>query len=479
MRPYGTGTVEQCRGKFRSRGPALPDKTRPVIGVFDSEEEAHRACDAYALVLAQAKVTMTLRQWGERYLDRRELDQKKRNIRTDRNRWKLHVATSPFADWPLCNIQRRDIKDWLAKLGHVDAQDVKARDPEKRKTTYRRKPRKLSAQTRKHCLNLLRKALDEAVDDELIPSNPAAGVEPPKIGELEFDYLTYEEQLKIERCGADEADILRAKFAWGTGIRQFDQWALKLTDLRLDRTDPDMVFWCHKLEKRVRVPLFGPALDAITRWLALLPEYATENKLGLVFPTPSGCQRQKSKNYGWHKLLAKAGVARPVKWHELRDTCATSLLSGWWGRAWRLEEVKEMLVHSSIEVTERYARLAPAALAQAARETRIAPGRTAEPPQRDICHQSATAALTPSEASQPNLPARHVGLEPTIFGSGGRADREWLRELAGLRGRLMADSMAVIRAQATGDPSAARLALALAEAVLRVCQLELTKEGAA
>ena len=58
-------------------------------------------------------------------------------------------------------------------------------------------------------------------------------------------------------------------FAWGTGIRQYDQWVMKLSDLRLDLPDPDMVILCHKNgprkpPKRIRVQLFGGGLYSAT-----------------------------------------------------------------------------------------------------------------------------------------------------------------------------------------------------------------------
>ena len=47
---------------------------------------------------------------------------------------------------------------------------------------------------------------------------------------------------------------------------------------------------------------------------------------------------------------------RRVRWHDLRHTCATLLLTGaMGGRPWAYEEVKETLGHSSVKFTERYA----------------------------------------------------------------------------------------------------------------------------
>jgi integrase len=65
--------------------------------------------------------------------------------------------------------------------------------------------------------------------------------------------------------------------------------------------------------------------------------------------------------------LERAGIARHVRFHDLRHTCASALLQGFWAPHWvarplRLEEVKEWLGHTSIATTQRYAHLCPEAV---------------------------------------------------------------------------------------------------------------------
>ena len=80
----------------------------------------------------------------------------------------------------------------------------------------------------------------------------------------------------------------------------------------------------------------------------------------------------RSRNFkpNLDRRLEKAGVQRHVRFHDLRHTCASHLISGSWGRAWTLEEVARHLGHSSSAVTRRYAHLCPEGLQRAVRETR-------------------------------------------------------------------------------------------------------------
>jgi site-specific recombinase XerD len=484
MRPHGSGTVDKYRGKFRARGATIPGtNTRPLLGFFATEDEAQAACDAHAVVTTEEGLAcgaITLRALGKRYLDLRELGHAEgqngpaRGIQRDRSRWRCYIEKAPFIDEPVAVLSKAKIKSWLVGLAHQNAVDApRARDPKKRRAVYHRKPRKLSAQTRKHALSLLRKSLDEAVEQGIIAVNPCKGVRPPKVEAAPFDYLSLAEQHAIERCdwrparaGDDaalrgEADKLRAMFSYGTGLRQYDQWTLKLTDLRLGKRNPDIYFFCHKREMMMRAPLFGVALRAIRRWLEILPAYCPKkkNERGLVFPLPSGCQRQKGKQYGWAKLRAAAGIKRPVTWHELRDTCGSSLVSGVWGRAWRLEEVKEMLGHSSVQVTERYAHLAPGLLDRLASETREQSGF-------NLGSEPSPALPAPPKSPVKSGRARQDSdLRPTAPETRGKAGPAL--ELEPAEPRVNPAAVALIQAQARGDLTAAvRIGLDLATALL-------------
>lgn len=391
-RRAGEGSVSPLpSGRVRVR-LTLADGGRVSMTASDADE-AERLRRGALVSLANAELApvgaMTLKVYGPKVLDRRELAGM-RNSRTDRQRWATHIETAPFADWPLADVRPRDVRGWLEALA-------------RKKTSHQSKagqhaPRKLSAQTIKHCLNLLRRICQAAVEDDLLSENPCRDVRPPRVDqrtEEPWAYLSPQEQTALLTCpGIPEAERLIIAFAIGTGLRQGEQWNLELRDLHVDGDDPHVFvrFGSRgkppKNGKTRKVPLFGVALAAARRWLELLPTYATQrqadktrvpfNPESLVFPTARGCRRQHGK-YGrssageqrgtFERALLAAGIERRIRWHDLRHSCASSLVAGWWGRTWRLEEVREVLGHSSIKVTERYAHLAHSALREAAQET--------------------------------------------------------------------------------------------------------------
>jgi integrase len=91
---------------------------------------------------------------------------------------------------------------------------------------------------------------------------------------------------------------------------------------------------------------------------------------GLVFPADDGSPHTKGYDGQWaDRWRAETGTRPEVRFHDLRHTCGASLISGVWGRAWRLEDVQSFLGHESLASTERYAHLAPEGVFAAAAAT--------------------------------------------------------------------------------------------------------------
>lgn len=304
-----------------------------------------------------------LREVGVRRVDRVPvlLDRRERSgvrgIRTDRNRWKNHVTNDELGDTILSSIGRRDILDWLDR-------------------------RKGEHQTRKNALNLLRVALQEALDRELITSNPARDVRIRANRSMAEDdlegILSPAEQQRLLKA-VPEASRPMVVFALLTGIRQAEQWWLKPEDVTrssiiIRRSSRGKA---PKNGKNRTVFLLEPAQRAL--------ELARDDS-DWVWPAKRGGRRPEGKApRGWHRWVKAARLRRRVRWHDLRHTCATSLLAGWWGRKWSLDEVCQMLGHSSVKVTERYARKLAETMRLAVAETMFptAPSQDHETSRKD------------------------------------------------------------------------------------------------
>lgn len=117
--------------------------------------------------------------------------------------------------------------------------------------------------------------------------------------------------------------------------------------------------------------------------------------------------------------LARAGIARHVRFHDLRHTFCSHLAQGTWGRAFTLHEIKDLAGHSDIKVTQRYAHLSPLGIHGIVAGMRSAWGapRTDQGTDRDSVTASAQKKNPPLLAGDSSADA--IGFEPMTFGSGG------------------------------------------------------------
>lgn len=359
-RKHGTGSIEVLpSGSRRARIRTPSGKRFDAVCETDDEAEGTLAVVIEELRAANLQPTprggVTLRGYIPRWLDELELSRTYVAMSHIRSVANLHLLTAPFVDLPMKQITTKMIRLWVKELAKSDAADSSLG----------------------HRLSALRKCFDAAVEAEIIDVNPGLGVHIPRRAARTDDPWTYlepEEQRALLTCAEiPEAWRLQIAIAIGTGIRAGELFNLRREDVLLDRESPEIVVRygskkrAPKGRKVRRVPLRGFALDAARRWVQLLPEWCHgKNPYDLWFPGEYGGFNKVSRVPGWKAWLRAAGIRRPVRWHDLRHTCAASLVSGWWGPAWSLQQVQALLGHHSIRETERYAHLAPDALRRAA-----------------------------------------------------------------------------------------------------------------
>ncbi len=378
-----------------------------VLGGIESTPEAAVATrDAIKRTIADLDMVKatgaTIADLGAAFLASRAGN---RSSGSDKGRWDTHIASSPLGGRVPSTVVPKDVVAWLGALQKTTTHY----DPKKH---GQREAKPLSWQTRKHALNLLRRFFVWAIEQEHAASNPCAGLKVARAdgdegeGYQEGWYWDAAEQTKALDLLADDPERWVVAFAMGTGLRMGEQWCLHLEDVHVEGDDPHVLvrFGSYDAkrkryrspkgragDKRSRkVPLFGLALEAARVWLAILPTYAPKNPHGLMFPTPAiekdgksghrryvgGKRRDRKPPACWSKLVAGLGVipriGRKPWWHLLRHACASSLVSGWWGQRWRLEDVRAVLGHTDIKTTQRYAHLAPDAVRDVASDAQVA-----------------------------------------------------------------------------------------------------------
>lgn len=351
------GIIRTASGKFRAR--VTYDQTRVSLGTFDTMREAREAIRAHHELRDAGRVQgVTLRSYGETWLQRREASGLVRGIREERSKWRCHVATADFAGAPLRRLTRPRIKAWVNRLLMTEAVDaITTKEGTVRRSTDRRLSRRMVVDA----LGLLRLCLSDAADEGLISSNPAAGVKMPRTAPRPHVWTFLRPDEIVTALGAEHI-AERHRLAWAvalyTGLRKSELLRLQWRDVVLTGTPRLIVRTGKSQSARREVPLLPPAREALRRWRQMRPG------------TPSALvwgPRHPDYDFRW-RAWAKRLLGRPVRFHDLRHSCCSHLIQGTWApgliaRPLRIEEVRDWAGHSSQAVTERYAHLAPGAVA--------------------------------------------------------------------------------------------------------------------
>jgi integrase len=229
----------------------------------------------------------------------------------------------------------------------------------------------LSTRTVQYLLTLLRKALQQAVNDGLIPRNPAQGVRVQQSRKEEIYPLSSEQVRSL--LGAATDDRLEALYvvAVHCGLRQGELGGLKWEDVDLEtetlqvrRTLSSGQFTTPKTAKSRRsVKLTANAAEAL-RTHRELQVNERERLMGLwqdndlVFCSTIGTplSRHNLVRRSFKPLLQKAGLPHTIRFHDLRHTCATLLLS----KGVHPKFVQELLGHATISITlDTYSHVVP------------------------------------------------------------------------------------------------------------------------
>jgi integrase len=259
------------------------------------------------------------------------------------------------------NVSR--MKHLLAAFGRVKVSEITAQRADELKARMSRETKTKDAtgakvakwrpNTINRTLALLRKCLNDAVRWDWLPHAPKVRLLP--VPETDFEYLPRDETERLlswARANAPEEFPLYATAIY-TGARMGELYGLRWSDVDLDgglitiRRSYDRAFTKSKKVRRVR----------INRQLSIiLRDWRTRCPAGeLVFARAKGGMRARERPpVGFEKHLT-AARCRPVHFHGLRHTAASLMVMS----GISLRAVQVTLGHSTIQVTERYAHLAP------------------------------------------------------------------------------------------------------------------------
>ena len=235
----------------------------------------------------------------------------------------------------------------------------------------------LSPRTVQYIHVTLKKALSQAVDDGLIPRNPAAPVKAPRPSRKEIRPLTQEQARAFLDAAGEAGDRFEALYvvAVHCGLRQGELLGLRWQDVDLETGALQVRRMLS--ESRERGHIFEPPKNGKGRNVRLTAKARValkdhrkrqlEERIrladlwednGLVFPNQVG-RTVNASNLAARSLkplLRRAGLPETVRVHDLRHTCATILFQ----LGHHPKKVQELLGHANIGITlDTYSHVLP------------------------------------------------------------------------------------------------------------------------
>jgi len=255
-------------------------------------------------------------------------------LATERDRYSLKRLTPHFSGRSILDLRRADIRSYITAR---QADGVKI-------STVRRELRIFSA-----AINFVRLEFDRP---DLPNPVAALGLEE---GEGRVRWITRQEAATLISASEEHATrphlACFIRLALNTGCRKSELLDLEWTRVDLDRAVLLLEAQHNKSKRRQTVPLNQDAVSTLRRLKSWQEAHAPGTNW--VFGREGGGKITTFKT-GWTGALKRAGID-DFRIHDLRHTFASWLVM----QGEDLYVVKELLRHSSVTVTERYAHLAP------------------------------------------------------------------------------------------------------------------------
>lgn len=321
------GTKRQVRKLFKTQGEAQDYEASLRLGLSPVQATSQGPMAVVAHAPTEVSATPNVADFAPRFLAYSESENKPSETYTKRYILRLHLE--PAFRQPLDRIGKADIDAYKAA--------------------------KLKAGVAKKTVNnhlaVLRKLLNLAEEYKVIASTPK--LRALKLEEQDFTFLDFDETDRL-------LAVIPARWrpmvfvALRTGLRIGELLALKWEDidLKAGRLVVKRTLWngqenAPKGGKRREIPL-SRATVGVLQSIRSLREY--------VFTTPEGVRLTHSMVKDVVPSACKlAGLSKRATFHDLRHTFASHLVM----RGRSLKEVQELLGHSTIAMTMRYAHLAP------------------------------------------------------------------------------------------------------------------------
>lgn len=212
----------------------------------------------------------------------------------------------------------------------------------------------LSARSLSRHLSALRSFFRYLQREGLVKDNPAERVMAPKMQRTLPKALDVDQMAQLLSLPDSDPlairDLAIMELMYSAGLRISELVSLNTTDLDLAQQQ----LYVIGKGKKTRLSIIGRfALQALTKWLSLRPNFATLSDPALFISRSGKRLSARAIQLRFYQLGLKQGIDSRVHPHRLRHSFASHLLES----SQDLRAVQELLGHADISTTQIYAKL--------------------------------------------------------------------------------------------------------------------------
>ena len=340
----------------------------------------HPGITAIAARKGAEKLAAKVVQGGDPQIEKKDVRARKRKEKIETLGGFLQAR---YEEWAI-NHQKRGketltlINNHFAQFSDRNLRDITAWDIQKLRSIWNKAG--LKATTINRRVTTLKAVINKAVEWGVIDANPLHSIRPLKIDhKARIRYLSQEEERRLRealderekelKAGRESGNAWRGKrgydlfqsleghfadylkpmviLALNTGLRRGEVFNLTWREVDLAGRRLTVEGSGAKSGQTRHVPLNTESMD-------LLKEWHKQSQGEFVFPSPVTGEKFTNIKNSWGLLRNKAEI-HDFRFHDLRHTFASKLVMA----GVDLYTVKELMGHSTIQMTERYAHLAP------------------------------------------------------------------------------------------------------------------------
>jgi integrase len=298
----------------------------------------------------------TMREFAPRFIEYSTNNNRPSTVATKEQYLEEHLLPA-FGDRRLNEIRFADVEAFKAAMRSKLAQSRHRKEAPTKwaiKKRYGPLPNTLRDKTINNILSCLRKLLNVAVEYEVLAGAPKVKlfktIPPP------FDFLDFEEAERLLKAADPEWKPI-LQLALKSGLRQGEILGLEWNDVDLIRGRINVR---RSIWKGLEGPPKGGRARAVEVPASVVKSLETMRRGGpYVFCNEDGGRLSKGAlKRPLVRALRGSGISREngkIGWHDLRHTYASHLAM----RGVSLKIIQELLGHTTLELTLRYAHLSP------------------------------------------------------------------------------------------------------------------------